>query len=143
VENAPALKRKHLTVVRRFLLRLAKIDLDGLFGEPVGQLKILTDFSPFVAVFDRFFGVIIGLSEWMLRVPYSFIYRFHCLNHGSIPFSRLNHSGNCAKKEDRLNPAHFRSMPRFKRLYNKTELATCHSKKTTPPILKPHAFYYW
>jgi hypothetical protein len=55
----------------------------------------------------RFFGMIIRLSEGMLRVPDRFIYRFHCFAHGSIPFSRVNHSGNYAKKEDRLNSEHF------------------------------------
>lgn len=87
--------------MRRFLLRLAKFDLDGFFGEPVGQLQILADFSPLVTVFHRFFRMIIGLSEGVLRVPDRFIYHFQCLAHSSISFLESETQRVWCQKMDR------------------------------------------
>jgi hypothetical protein len=81
-------KRENATAWWRFLFELAKIDLDGFFGKPVGQLEIFTDLAPFIAMLDGFFGMIVGFPEGILRVPDCFIDSFQCFHHSSNPFSR-------------------------------------------------------
>ena len=87
-ERAGRQKRKRHPHGWRFLFELVKIDLDGFFGEPVGQLEILPDLAPFIAMLDGFFGMTIGFSEGMFRVPDCFIDCFQCFHHSSNPFSR-------------------------------------------------------
>jgi hypothetical protein len=85
-------KRKRHSRLWRFPFKLAKIDLDGFFSQPVRQLEIFSDFAPFVTMLHGFFRMIIRFSEGMLRVPDGFINDFHCSRHSLDPFSKWKHS---------------------------------------------------
>ena len=79
-------KTPHSRVASQF--QLSNFDLDGLFGEPVGQLQVASYFAPFVAMLHGFFGMTVGFSEGMLGISDCFIDRFQCFHHSSNPFSR-------------------------------------------------------
>ena len=87
-ERAGHLKRKRHTHVWRFRFELSKFDLDGLFGEPVGQLQIASNFAPLITMFHGFLGVTVGFSEGMFGISDCFIDRFQCFHHSSNPFTR-------------------------------------------------------
>ena len=57
-----------------------------VFGQPILKLEIALDFAALVTMFERFFGLIIGLSEGMLGVPHCFVDYFQCPGHSSNSF---------------------------------------------------------
>jgi|ERR1043166_8474974 hypothetical protein len=87
-KNFHAPKRKRHLAWWRFLFKLAKTGLDGLFGQPVRQMEIFFDFTALVTMFERFFGLIIGFSEGMFGVPHCLVYDFQGLGHIARILSR-------------------------------------------------------
>ena len=61
--------------------RIAAFSLSHFFGQPVADLQIFPDFSPFVPVLEGFLGMMLGLAEWMFWVAYCIAHRFECLHH--------------------------------------------------------------
>jgi hypothetical protein len=96
-QKLPVLKRRRHSRLWRLLFKLAKIELDGFFSQPVRQLEIFSDFAPFVTMLHGFFRMIIRFSEGILRVPNGFIDDFYCSRHSLDPFSKWEHSVNSAK----------------------------------------------
>jgi hypothetical protein len=89
-ETIPGIKRKRHRDDGAFFSNWLKPYLDGFLSQPVCDIEIRFNLSSLVAVFQRFFGLIISFSEGMFGVPHCFIDDFQCSGHGSIPFARIN-----------------------------------------------------
>ena len=60
--------------------------LQGFLGQPVAEVEQFFYFTPLVAIFERFFGLMIRFAEGMFRIADSFTDGLHCFHHSILPF---------------------------------------------------------